>query len=190
MNREPEEVRHLREFSNFLSPRIGFFESEMWNAIMAVLSALLPAILVATSVIALALLVWLGVNSAFLADALGMPLPFPRLGWLKVPVVLSAVTIIVYADLESKWWRDQKAEKLPTKRWLIIFWGFQLLMPAVLISGICIGWHFLAHACWMNPDPPSDVSVWKWGTGIAPDGWGFSFSPYLFAAPILWAGVA
>src|SRR5436309_2734688 len=51
MNREPEEVRHLREFSNFLSPRIGFFQSEMWNAIMAVLSAVLPAAVVASSVI-------------------------------------------------------------------------------------------------------------------------------------------
>jgi len=35
ISREPEEVRHLREFSNFLSPKIGFFKSEMWNAIMA-----------------------------------------------------------------------------------------------------------------------------------------------------------
>src|SRR5437763_9339063 len=43
INREPEEVRHLREFSNFLSPRIGFFQSEMWNAVMAVLRAMLPA---------------------------------------------------------------------------------------------------------------------------------------------------
>ena len=42
LNREPEEVRHLREFSNFLSPRIGFFQSELWNAVMAVVSAICP----------------------------------------------------------------------------------------------------------------------------------------------------
>ena len=35
ISREPEAVRHLCESSNFLSPRIGFFKSEMWNAIMA-----------------------------------------------------------------------------------------------------------------------------------------------------------
>src|ERR1700704_4481301 len=43
LNREPEEVRHLREFSNFLSPRFGFFQSETWNAAMAVLRAWRPA---------------------------------------------------------------------------------------------------------------------------------------------------
>jgi len=74
-NREPEEVRHLREFSDFLSPRIGFFESETWNAVMAVLSAVLPAVVVASSVISLAFLVWLGVNSLILASALGLPVP-------------------------------------------------------------------------------------------------------------------
>jgi len=104
MNREPEEVRHLREFSNFLSPRIGFFKSEMWNAIMAVLSAVLPAMVVASAIIALAFLVWLGVNSLILADALSMPVP--TLSWLKAladamhmqvaPLVLSVITIAAY----------------------------------------------------------------------------------------------
>jgi hypothetical protein len=190
INREPEEVRHLREFSNFLSPRIGFFQSEMWNAVMAVVSAVLPAILVATSVIAFAFLVWLGLNRVLLADALGMPLPFPGTSWLKIPVVLSAITLIVYAVLEYSWWHDHKGERLQSKKWRRRVVLFHLLMPLVLVIGIYVGWRFLAHATVMSPEAPRDVSRWEWSTGIAPDGWGFSFSPHLFTAPILWAGLA
>jgi hypothetical protein len=68
-------VRHLREFSNFLSPRIGFFQSEMWNAVVAVLSAMLPAIVVASAVMALAFLIWLGFNRLILSEALQLGPP-------------------------------------------------------------------------------------------------------------------
>jgi len=128
-NREPEEVRHLREFSNFLSPRIGFFQSEMWNAVMAVLSAMLPAMLVASSVIALAFLVWLGLNSLILTSALGFPVPGRNwliahgFSWLTgrglsaimAPVVLSVLTIITYICFEWSWHRAGKAEKGPSR---------------------------------------------------------------------------
>jgi hypothetical protein len=188
MNREPEEVRHLREFSNFLSPRIGFFQSEMWNAIMAVLSAVLPAVLVATSVIALALLAWLGLSSLIVADALGNPVR--GLGLLKAPLVLSAIALATYIVLERKWFRDDKAEKRSSTKWWARFAVFHLLLGLLILLGICFGWCWLRHAGWMNPDQPSGVSAWEWSTGISPDGWGFSFSPYVFAGPILWAGLA
>lgn len=54
------DVRHLREFSRFLSPRVGFFETEMWHAILAFAGGLIPTLLVTLSIIALALLAWLG----------------------------------------------------------------------------------------------------------------------------------
>jgi GNAT superfamily N-acetyltransferase len=190
MTREPDEVRHLREFSNFLSPRIGFFQSEMWNAIMAVVSAVLPAILVATSVIAFAFLVWLGVNRLLLADALAMPLPFPGWDWLKVPLVISAITVVVYYVFEYAWWRDHKAERLESTKWRIRVAIFHFAMPLLLVMGIYRGWRFLALALAKIPKPPGDATDWQWSTGIAPDGWGFSFSPHLFDAPILWAGLA
>src|SRR5439155_7398930 len=61
----------------------------------------------------------------------------------------------------------------------------------VLIVGIYLGWHLLMHASWMRSDPPTlDVPRWEGSTGISPDGCGFSFSPHLFDAPILWAAVA
>jgi hypothetical protein len=193
MNREPEEVRHLREFSNFLSPRIGFFESEMWNAVMAVLSAVLPAMVVASSVIALAFLVWLGVNSLILADALSMLVPASD--WLKAladtlhmrvaPLVLSVITIVTYIGFEWTWHCAGKAERLSSMKGRI--W-VHVVMPILITVGICVGWYLIARANWTSP--PSGVSPWEWSTGISPGQRAFSFSPHLFDASILWAGVA
>jgi len=100
LNREPEEVRHLREFSNFLSPRIGFFQSELWNAVMAVVSAILPAILTASSVMALAFLLWLLVNKVILDDVLSNSAVVPWLGWHAAPMLLSVITVIAYIAFE------------------------------------------------------------------------------------------
>ena len=201
MNREPEEVRHLREFSNFLSPRIGFFQSEMWNAVMAVLSAILPAVLVASSVIALAFLAWLGVNSLILASALGLSVPGRDwliahglssltgrgLSALMAPAVLSVITIVTYVVFEWQWHCAGKAEKPPSV-WRMF--GFHVVMSALIIVGMCVGWHLLMRASWMHSEPPSNAGLWQWSTGISPGGRAFSFSPHLFDAPILWASVA
>jgi hypothetical protein len=191
---EPEEVRHLREFSNFLSPRIGFFESEMWNAVMAVLSAVLPAVLVACSVIALAFLIWLGLNSLILVNALDLPVlahgPWSVARyWLSTiiaPLVLSVITIITYIVFEWTWYRSGKAEKPPSKSRMIVF---HLVMLALILVGICVGWHKLASLQWIDVRPAITSSIWQWAIGILPDE-DCAFSPHLFDAPILWAGVA
>jgi hypothetical protein len=51
--REPPPIRHLREYSRFIIPRVGFKEFETWNAIITVLGGVLPSI--ATSLCLLAL---------------------------------------------------------------------------------------------------------------------------------------
>lgn len=53
---EPDPVRHLREFSRFLAPRWGLFEIETWQFFGGALSAILPALVVSFSV--LALVIW------------------------------------------------------------------------------------------------------------------------------------
>jgi GNAT superfamily N-acetyltransferase len=187
LNREPEEVRHLREFSNFLSPRIGFFQSETWNAVIAVLSAVLPAMLVASSVIAVAFLIWLGFSTLILADALNMP-TWARSWWKwpLTPLLLSVITIVAYVCLELSWKRAGKAEAISSKKGRTWAW---VVMPLIMIAGFWLAWPLLARVGWMNPQPNGD-SLWKWATGIAPNGGGFSFSPHLFSAPILWVAVA
>lgn len=202
-NREPEEVRHLREFSNFLSPRIGFFESEMWNAVMAVLSAVLPAFLVASSVIALALLFWLGVTSLILADGPDTTIPMPDLvesilknlrlarlsnlkGWLA-PVALLLLVLLVHVVGERQWRSFGKAEpgssesKSRDAR-------FRFVMMSIVAVGIIAGWNWLRECDWMRFQAAVTNSPWKWTATILPAE-GLVFIPDLFAWPILLIGI-
>jgi len=52
------EVRHLREFSNFLSPRLGLLSADTGRLIVAVLSAVIPALLASLSFLLLGLVLW------------------------------------------------------------------------------------------------------------------------------------
>jgi hypothetical protein len=52
------EVRHLREFSNFLSPRLGLLSADTGRLIVAVLSAVIPSLLASLSFLLLALVLW------------------------------------------------------------------------------------------------------------------------------------
>lgn len=58
---EPPEIRHLREFSNFLSPRLGVFSYDTGRMIVALLSGMLPSLLASLAIILAALTAWVGV---------------------------------------------------------------------------------------------------------------------------------
>lgn len=85
-------VRHLREFSRFLAARRGFFEAEMWEAVVAVVAGLVPAFVAAASVIGLGLVAWLSANF-FLAC------PDP---WAGVVMVFSS-TLLIMVVFERGW---------------------------------------------------------------------------------------
>ncbi len=51
-------VQHLREFSNFLAPRLGLLSWDSGRMVVTVLSSILPSLLAALSLLALAILVW------------------------------------------------------------------------------------------------------------------------------------
>lgn len=188
LNREPEEVRHLREFSNFLSPRIGFFQSEMWNAVMAVVSAILPAVLVASAVLALAFLFWLVISVVILADAVKTPFT-SSFHWVSAPLLLSLMTALAYVVFEVAWIRARKAEPFPNNGWRNAIIIFHLLLLGLLVLGIFLGWNFwLTKAKWMNPPLSKTIPPWQWACEIAPNE--SHFSPYLFAGPLLGFAIA
>src|SRR6185503_10116573 len=56
--REPAEIRHLREFSRFLVPRTGLGKSELWYAVAAIVGGIVPALAVATAIMALTFYGW------------------------------------------------------------------------------------------------------------------------------------
>lgn len=86
---EPGEVRHLREFSGFLAPRRGFFEVEMWRAVVAILSGLLPSLAIALSLIGLVLVGFLTLTFVYACD------------WrIAGAGAVAAITAVVLAGLE------------------------------------------------------------------------------------------
>jgi GNAT superfamily N-acetyltransferase len=73
------EVRHLREFSNFLRPRMGLLSPDTGRMMTAMLSAILPSLLATLSLLVLTLLAWHGLAWLLLAGwPEGQPAPFTR----------------------------------------------------------------------------------------------------------------
>jgi hypothetical protein len=56
---ERAEVRHLREFSRFLLPRLGLRHTEFWAVVMTILSGLLPSLVAALAMLVIAWSIWL-----------------------------------------------------------------------------------------------------------------------------------
>jgi len=74
------EVRHLREFSNFLSPRLGLLSPDTGRMMTAALSAIVPALLSTLSLFVLAFLCWYGIAwLLFVGWQKGQPPPLVQL---------------------------------------------------------------------------------------------------------------
>lgn len=84
---EPAEVRHLREFSNFLSPRLGLLSADTGRIIVAALAAMLPSLAATLSLLVLLMVAWAIAAWAVLAGG-----PWVRAGAL---VVLTAVPLLL-----------------------------------------------------------------------------------------------
>lgn len=84
---EPPEIRHLRVFSNFLVPRTGFLQKEMWLAVAAVVSSFIPALLIGVAVVLASQITWLLVLYATTGPAL------PPYGGAILVAMLAAVIV-------------------------------------------------------------------------------------------------
>ena len=60
--REPPELRHLREFSRFLMPRVGFFHSETWGGIVTILGGMIPSLVATVALLVLGFYSWFHFN--------------------------------------------------------------------------------------------------------------------------------
>lgn len=105
---EPPQIRHLREFSMFLMPRLGFAKAETWAGIVAVLGGMLPTLLTLAAVVWLAstLFVWL-------ATAMASSM------WFGMVVVLAGLFALNFVA-EALWQRWQDGPWIRSS-W---FWGF------------------------------------------------------------------
>jgi hypothetical protein len=102
---EPDPIRHLREFSRFLAPRWGLFEIETWLFFGSALSAIVPALIVGVSL--LALLIWyvliIDANSIGGHQAISIwGAPFP-LSYVHLALIVVGVTTALVM-----WWFERE----------------------------------------------------------------------------------
>ena len=140
---EPDAVRHVRDFSNYLVPRFGVFEVEFWNALANVMNGMVPAICVAVSL--MSTVAWAYLVLAWGALSTGALMS-------TAVVVGSAALVLVLAEI---WWRyDLKRNDnhpgIPSLSRYIWFSAFALIGVATL-------WLLSIHfAYWLQLPPQAN----------------------------------
>ena len=155
---EPREVRHLREFSNFLRPRGSLFEIETARILSALISGVVPCIVVAFAVLLAVLGAWWILIWWFTGARPGALGDFP----VAPAVLYGGVTGFVLYCTERRLWIRSKpsgvkataAERGSYRAWAIVATLLAALVagalwyvapsPGLLLLGIPAGG--LAHA--------------------------------------------
>lgn len=88
---EPGPIRHLREFSNFLSPRLGLLSADTGRMVVATVAAVLPAVMATAALVVLVLGAW-----ATLAVAVVSGSAVLRVG------ALAALTLVALVLMEAR----------------------------------------------------------------------------------------
>jgi hypothetical protein len=207
---DTNQERHLREFSSFLAPRIGFFEVEMWTAVVALLAGLIPALLIGLSVIGAGIIGWLSLTFALASKSPWAPASIAAL-----------ITFLVFRAFERLWQEfksesagkarvETAAERALTDRAAKRYWVvavaaivlvlfFQLKLPGLYESKFGGPWPIFtqyAQGAWSQAPSGSGIVRWWAVTGIAnvEHPWIFPqrpwiFSPRLFDFALVWFGV-
>ena len=133
-NREPEEIRHLREFSNFLTPRFGIFSTDMWNGVVSIISGMLPALLMAISLLFVMITAFIVVGFLLLTPhvvkVFGAPLPIVAM------LSMATLTGVVLFSLERSWRNKYHALKTEefAKGFHRVNAGFATFAAAMLLA--------------------------------------------------------
>lgn len=150
---EPGEIRHLREFSNFLRPRLRLLSFETGRIVATLAGGILPSITVALAVIVLALLIWWFLHLSLTAETHGR--------WLAeglVPgLVLAVLTLLVQWFFERVW--RGKAEE-PEARASVTYWTWAVV--ASVLAGLFwwLLWQVaLPPRLLITPLAPEDLSM-------------------------------
>ncbi len=98
--READEIRHLREFSNFLSPRMGVFSYDTGRMLVAALGGMVPSLLAALSLLVLVFAGLGAVASLMFAvqDGVALRLRVPGGSW-----TVASLTAVVMLAAEVAW---------------------------------------------------------------------------------------
>lgn len=171
--REPDEVKFLRQYTNYLTPRRGFFSADTWALIatyvrnatlnMAILVALLAAAMVLPRIFATVIARLDQRPATFLPDWL--PQGAMLLPLLAIACVLFAVMMIA-ANIATRPDPNRRSVLLGQSQGSVVAFIVLPLMLAGLTGSVAL-WHFRAEiaAAVTNKDPT--LGWWIVGTGVA-----------------------
>jgi GNAT superfamily N-acetyltransferase len=149
------EIRHLREFSRFLSPRLGFFETEMWHAVVAFLAGLIPALLATLALLACGLIGWARIG-AWVSTSAGTAL----LG----TVGLVAAGLVVFERASD---RTAFPETRVAGRWWYVIFSLAALAAVAWTRTWLEAWLAMDRAgvppwpdAWLGPDGSTVVFIY------------------------------
>ena len=145
---EVAEVRHLREFSRFLLPRLGIHRTEFWAAVMTVLGGLLPSLVAALAVLTLGWGGWRLVEAQ-----LHRPDPW---GYRAFAILL----FVFFVACEATWLRRAKRQapvpgETASDAPPVELWGYSMACGAGLVVA-SVAWA-LRNSTWMEASPGARV---------------------------------
>lgn len=164
-------VRRLREFSNFLSPRLGVLSVDTGRLLVAALSAALPSLLATAALLTLVLLLWAGLLVVlFSARGGGVGL-----------VLLLGATLVPLAGFEALWRRRERGEPGVEPPGVAfgrdLAYGVAALLAVALAAGawraVWVAWSVTPAVAGLGPGPflqPGHHTRW----------------PLLFAPALAW----
>ncbi len=153
---EADEVRHLREFSRFLSPRVGLFETDMWYAVIAYLNGAIPTTLIS---IAGAWLVW-GVFLSVMCLSLGAA----GASSLAIAGTCAALLAGLFCGLHllfERLWRRRGSGQATSRCWSCT----TNVVAALVLGG---SYWFCLHHCFR--DVASQFATWSGFVDFAVEG--------------------
>ncbi len=168
--RERPEIRHLREFSRFLMPRIGVNDSEMWAAAAAVLGGMLPALVATFAMIALIIYFWLGIG--YLATR-----PLNNWDHFGAMAVFAVLTLSFHTMRHRNLLAKRRCELagMDLTKWTV--WYFAL----ALITTV--------PGCWLVAVLRVHQDQWRWGWHeLSPKKW--MFETWTFEPALAWLALA
>lgn len=137
-NPEPEEIQHLRDYSNYLTPKLGLFSLDTWAAIATYSRNLILNLLVLVPLFAAAFLVprilaaWVGPDPCILPVLNWSLQPWEWVTWFPpLVVILLLLLITLILGIVGKITKDMTREC-----WARI--GGWLLIGVVAWAGLCL----------------------------------------------------
>lgn len=139
---ESPEIRHLREFSRFLMPRLGFWHYETWSAIVAILGGMIPAMIASLATIAALLYGWFLLNALVLKSS----------PWCST-LSFGFITLAIHLTAEFLWRRTGKNGAIEASVWKTS----PIIFATAIVS--CGAWYLIREYnfphlnmnCWASP---------------------------------------